>query len=129
MLSWIVGPALPYVAGGVAVALALGAWTINDRAFDRGVTRERVAWETEASRLRAVAAVEAQERAAAIERANGASAASRVALDALAAKTRKDANAYYQTNPGRNVVCLSPERLRAISESDTAAYAAASAPN
>jgi hypothetical protein len=126
-VAWALGPALPYVIGAVIAALALCAWTINDRAYDRGVSHERGAWEKEATRLRAVAASEAAQRAQAVAGAETAAKAASVALDALAAETRKDADAYYQTRPAARRACLDPVRLRAIAAADRAALAAAGA--
>jgi hypothetical protein len=110
--------------------LTLWAWHNGkvSAAYDRGVTTERAAWETEAARLRAVAAQEALQRLEAVNDANAAAISARVALDALALETRNAANAYYKANPTRNVPCLSDDRLRAIAAADAAASKAAAAP-
>jgi hypothetical protein len=117
---------LPFLVGAAVVIGAI-VWhngKVSD-AREEGARIERAAWETEAARLREVAAQEALQRLEAVTEANTAAAASRVALDALALETRKEADAYYSANPARNVPCLSDDRLRAIAQADADASKAA----
>jgi hypothetical protein len=119
---------LPYIAIVLGV-LALWWWhsgKVSD-ARKEGARIERDAWETEAARLREIAAQEALQRLQAVNEANTAAAASRVALDALALQTKEADDAYYRANPARNVPCLSDDRLRSIAASDAAARKAATA--
>jgi hypothetical protein len=94
-------------------------------AYDKGTTTERAAWETEAARLRAIAATEALARAAAVTAANDAATRSQASLDALAAAERTTHESYYRNRPA--VRCLDPDRVRAIAKADAANSAASAA--
>lgn len=106
-LTWnLVRRLLPYI--GIALALfALWRWHDGkvDAAFKAGVTTERTAWEKEAARLRAIAASEAQERAAAVLRADTAEAARRAALARKMAPIIEKVTVYEKSDAGR-AVCL-----------------------
>jgi uncharacterized membrane protein affecting hemolysin expression len=116
-------PVLAWLAAFVAMYVGLNAW--GNARFDAGVAKERAAWEQEASRLRAIAAQEAAQRAAAVNAANDAATRSQASLDALAAQSKVTHETYYRNRPV--VRCLDPDRVRAISQADAAASAAAAA--
>lgn len=92
----------PFLAVG-AVLLALWLWG-NSR-FEAGKAKERAAWETEASRLRAVAAAEAVERVAAVNRATTADSERAAAVARLLAPINVKVTAYETSERGRTV-CL-----------------------
>jgi uncharacterized membrane protein affecting hemolysin expression len=108
-----------------AVAVLLAIWSWGNARFDAGVAKERAEWQAEASRLRATAAQEAAQRAAAVTAANDAATRSQASLDALAAQSKVTHETYYRNRPV--VRCLSDDRVRAIKEADRAASAAAAA--
>ncbi len=108
-----------------ALAVLLALWSYGNARFDAGVAKERAEWTAEAERLRAIAAEEALQRAAAVTAANDAATRSQASLDALAAQSKVTHEVYYRNRPA--VRCLSDERVRAIKEADRAASAAAAA--
>jgi hypothetical protein len=107
----------------VAIGLAIWAYG-NSRAHDAKMT-ERAEWHAELNKARVAAAAKALEQQAAVEAANTARDAAQASLDALASKSKETIDAYYRNRPA--VVCLSPERLRAIKAADKAATAAVAA--
>lgn len=115
------------IGGAAAAVLAIGAWQINDAAFDRGRDRTDAAWRKIDDANRAKAAALAAERDAAVRGADVAGALARRSVDALAARGRDTVRTFYRDNPGSNVACLSPDRVRAIADANARALAAATA--
>lgn len=108
LIGWVIGPALPYIAGGVVVALGLGAWTINDRAYDRGVKAEREMWEEGAAATAAAYAEAAQEAAQLRE-------AQRADVEKVTTRVIERTRIHYATRPiDRDAVCLPADRVRAV---------------
>ena len=117
----MIPPWVKYV-GGIAVAAVIYA-----KGYSDGKEAEQNRWlkqevaATEAKRVRDV------ELQAQVDAAGLALSLSQGEIDRLRAQSRVATRNYYVTNPDHNVACLTPDRLRAISESDEAAYAAATA--
>jgi hypothetical protein len=108
VVTWAVGPALPFLAGGVVVALGLGAWTINDRAYDRGVKAERIAWEEGAAATAAAYAEAAQEAAQLRE-------TQRADVEQATTRVIERTRIHYATRPiDRDAVCLPADRVRSV---------------
>ena len=105
-----------------AVAVLLALWGWGNSRFDAGVAKERAAWEQEAARLRAVAATEAQARAAAVNAAHDADTQRNAALERLLAPINDKVNDYAKSPNGRAVCPSADGRLLA-----QAAVAAANA--
>ena len=88
---------------------------------ERGKWQKREAQAVEAQRARE-AAMQAQ-----VDAAGAALSMSTAEIERLTAAQRMNTRTYYVQNPSADVPCLTPERLRAVSESDKAAYASATA--
>jgi hypothetical protein len=91
-----------------AVAVLLALWSWGNARFDAGVAKERAEWTAEASRLRAIAAQEAAQRAIAINAAHDADTQRNAALDRLLAPINDKVKSYANTPNGR-AVCLSAD--------------------
>lgn len=119
LITWAAGPALPFIAGGVVVALIGGAWTIDHRAYARGVNDERGAW-TDGVEATAAAYAEAALDAAQLR------AAGYGKVDTSTRKQLEGIKAHYETRPiDRDSVCLPGDRVRAVDAARQAIAAAA----
>lgn len=111
----------PYV-GGALLAGIVALWL-----YGKGIDAERAKWRVK----EAEAAQKAREREdalqAQVDAAGLALSMSTAELERLSNAERVTTRNYYVQNPAANVACLAPDRLRSISESDAAAYAAATA--
>jgi hypothetical protein len=111
----------PYI-GGAFLAGVVALWL-----YGKGIDAERAKWRVEG----AEAAQKAREREDAlqdqVDAAGLALSMSTAELERLSNAERVTTRNYYVQNPAANVACLTPDRLRSISESDTAAYVAATA--
>jgi hypothetical protein len=83
-----------------ALAAALALWLAYDWAYDRGAAAERVTWEAEAARLRAVAAEEAAARAAAVDAATRGDAARISEMTRAMTRLQQKVTAYAQSQNG-----------------------------
>lgn len=110
----------PYAAG-VLLAVAAYAW-----AYSNGKQAERAKWQ--AREIAAVAAAQAKSAAmqAQVDAAGVALSEQAAAIDRLTHVQKLNTRTFYVQNPSNNVACLTDDRLRAISESDsTATFASA----
>lgn len=110
----------PYAAG-VLLAVAAYAW-----AYSNGKQAERAKWQ--AREIAAVAAAQAKSAAmqAQVDAAGVALSEQAAEIDRLTHVQKLNTRTFYVQNPSSNVACLSPDRLRAIAESDsTATFASA----
>jgi hypothetical protein len=111
----------PYVCG-LLLAVAAYAW-----AYSNGKQAERAKWQ--AREIASVAAAQAKSAAmqAQVDAAGVALSEQAAAIDRLIHVQKLNTRTFYVQNPASNVACLSPERLRHISESDAAVTAASTA--
>ena len=116
-----------FAGAAFALAILAGAWWLHHDGYKAGAAHERAAWQALEVKAAAAAATLARERQAAVDSADVTSARNGAAVAAVAGKGKHDGARYYAANPGANRDCLTPERLRAIGESDRASYAAANA--
>ncbi len=103
----------PWAWRGLAIIAALGAlwiWHAGkvSAAYDKGVADTDAGWQEEASRLRAIAATEAAQRAAAVTAAHDADTQRNAALERLLAPINDKVKDYADTANGR-AVCPSPD--------------------
>ena len=115
----------PYLGGGVLVAfVALWLYSVGER-------HERARWKAREAAAQAAIQEREDEMQAQVDAAGVALSEKQAQIDAAARAMSEKTKVYYVTNPAANVMCLSPERLRHIQESDAAynsAKAAGSSP-
>lgn len=120
MPAWAIRLA-PYI-GGALLIVAAYVW-----AYGRGVDAERTKWQA----VQAKAAEVQRQREVVLQAqvdAAGAALSERAAVvERIREKAQIVTRNYYVQNPASNVFCLDANRLRHISESDTAATAAGTA--
>ena len=108
----------PYV-GGVLLAGAAYLW-----AYDNGRDAERAKWQA----VQAKAAEAQRQREAALQAqvdAAGAALSERSQnVERIREKAQIVTRNYYVENPAANVLCLGPDRLRHVAQSDAAALGA-----
>ncbi len=115
----IPAPFIPYAAGGAVIALALGAWTINDRAVERTEKRVNAEWQ-QAADLMTAAFAEASVDAAILREAQ------RTETGAVAKRVIERTRTYYATRPAdRDAVCLPADRMQSVLSAREAIFAAA----
>lgn len=114
--SWAMRIA-PYV-GGALLLFGFYLW-----AYDKGRDSERGKWQIEESKAVAEAQAEAAAMQVQVDMAGAALSEKQAEIDMLSKAITAKSRAYYAQNPAANVPCLGPDRVRAISESDAAAFA------
>jgi hypothetical protein len=111
----------PYI-GGVLLAVAAYAW-----AYGRGVDAERTKWQAVQAKAAEVQRQREVTLQAQVDAAGVALSEQAAAIDRLTHVQKLNTRTFYVQNPASNVPCLDANRLRHISESDTAAIAAGTA--
>ena len=114
--SWALRIA-PYV-GGLLLIVAACLWGYN-----RGVGAERAKWQAEQARAEKAAAAKTAALQAQVDAAGVALSEKQAEIDNAARTAASKTKVFYAANPVLDVRCLTDDRLRAISESDTAAFA------
>lgn len=110
---------VPYVSGAV-VALGAYLW-----AYNNGKAAERVVWQKREAVAAAKALTKERELQAQVDAAAVALSERTGTVERIREKAQNITRTYYVENPASNVVCLGPERLRHVADSDAAAVAAA----
>lgn len=119
LATFAIGPALPYIAGGVVVALIGGAWTIDHLAYGRGVEDERAAW-AEGAEATAAAYAEAAQDAAQLRETM------RADVEQVTTRVIERTRIHYATRPvDRDAVCLPADRVQSVISAREAIAAAA----
>ena len=95
--------------------------------YRAGEHTERAKWEAAKAAAEREAAKKTAVMQAQVDAAGVALSQQSVEIDRLNKIASQKTKVYYRENPTADVPCLSPERLRAVSEADTAAYAAGTA--
>jgi len=111
----------PYV-GGVLLAVAAYAW-----AYSNGKEAERAKWQARESAAVAAAQAKSAAMQAQVDAAGAALSEKQQQIADIMHVQKLNTRTYYVQNPAANVACLSPDRLRHISESDAAVTAASTA--
>ena len=111
----------PYV-GGALLIVAAYVW-----AYGRGVDAERTKWQAVQAKAAEVQRQREVTLQAQVDAAGVALSEQAAAIDRLTHVQKLNTRTFYVQNPAANVPCLDANRLRHISESDTAAIAAGTA--
>ena len=111
----------PYI-GGALLIVAAYAW-----AYGRGVDAERTKWQAVQAKAAEVQRQREVTLQAQVDAAGVALSEQAAAIDRLTHVQKLNTRTFYVQNPAANVPCLDANRLRHISESDTAAIAAGTA--
>ena len=111
----------PYVGGAL---LAGGAYLW---AYDNGRNAERAKWQKREAASVAAAQVKSAAMQAQVDAAGAALSEKQQQIADMMHVQKLNTRTYYVQNPAANVACLSPDRLRHISESDAAVTAASTA--
>ena len=111
----------PYI-GGALLIVAAYLW-----AYGRGVDAERTKWQAVQAKAAEVQRQREVTLQAQVDAAGVALSEQAAAIDRLTHVQKLNTRTFYVQNPAANVPCLDANRLRHISESDTAATAAGTA--
>ena len=111
----------PYI-GGALLIVAAYVW-----AYGRGVDAERTKWQAAQAKAAEVQRQREVTLQAQVDAAGVALSEQAAAIDRLTHVQKLNTRTFYVQNPAANVPCLDANRLRHISESDTAATAAGTA--
>ena len=111
----------PYI-GGLLLIVAAYVW-----AYGRGVDAERTKWQAVQAKAAEVQRQREVTLQAQVDAAGVALSEQAAAIDRLTHVQKLNTRTFYVQNPAANVPCLDANRLRHISESDTAAIAAGTA--
>ena len=111
----------PYI-GGALLIVAAYLW-----AYGRGVDAERTKWQAVQAKAAEVQRQREVTLQAQVDAAGVALSEQAAAIDRLTHVQKLNTRTFYVQNPAANVPCLDANRLRHISESDTAAIAAGTA--
>ena len=111
----------PYI-GGLLLIVAAYAW-----AYGRGVDAERTKWQAVQAKAAEVQRQREVTLQAQVDAAGVALSERAVVVERIRKKAQTITRTFYVQNPASNVPCLDANRLRHISESDTAATAAGTA--
>ena len=112
----------------IALAGLLLAWAAYHYAFNRGVDTERGKWQAQQVKAAAVAAKESARLQSRVTAADDEARRLAGVLATLRSKSTTDTRAHYASHPADNVACLTPSRMRAITDADNAAIAAIATP-
>ena len=118
-LAWATGPALPWVAGGLLLALGAGALGINNRAYDRGHAACEAAHTKAREKAAAQAAADAARRQGAVDGADTAAAATIASEGRIERTYVERVREIYRDRP--DPVCIDAGGMRLIQEADRAA--------
>lgn len=111
----------PYAAG-VLLAVAAYAW-----AYSNGTQTERAKWQAAAIVAERAAQAKSAAMQAQVDAAGVALSEQAAEIDRLTHVQKLNTRTFYVQNPSSNVACLTDDRLRAISEADSAATFASAA--
>ena len=111
----------PYI-GGALLIVAAYVW-----AYGRGVDAERTKWQAAQAKAAEVQRQREVILQAQVDAAGVALSEAQARISNGAGKAQTITRTFYVQNPAANVPCLDANRLRHISESDTAATAAGTA--